>query len=102
MRRNGPSVAENLFTPAFRGTGGIAARSKAGSIRSTVCMTGVAKKTVMRVLVEVGEICADYQDRAYSATLPRGGSNSMGCGRGFIAKQHISKQPTTRWPFALT
>jgi IS1 family transposase len=28
-------------------------------------MTGVAKKTVMRLLVEVGEICADYQDRAF-------------------------------------
>jgi IS1 family transposase len=25
-------------------------------------MTGVAKKTVMRLLVEVGEVCADYQD----------------------------------------
>jgi IS1 family transposase len=35
------------------------------SIRSTVRMTGVAKKTVMRVLVEVGEICADYQDRVF-------------------------------------
>lgn len=29
------------------------------SIRSTVRMTGVAKKTVMRVLVEVGEVCSD-------------------------------------------
>jgi hypothetical protein len=28
-------------------------------------MTGVAKKTVMRVLVEVGEVCADYQDRVF-------------------------------------
>jgi IS1 family transposase len=27
-------------------------------------MTGVAKKTVMRFLVEIGEVCADYQDRA--------------------------------------
>ena len=35
------------------------------SIRSTVRMTGVAKKTVMRVLVEVGEVCADYQDRTF-------------------------------------
>jgi IS1 family transposase len=35
------------------------------SIRSTVRMTGVAKKTVMRVLVEVGEICADYQDQVF-------------------------------------
>ena len=35
------------------------------SIRSTVRMTGVAKKTVMRVLVEVGEVCADYQDHVF-------------------------------------
>src|ERR1039457_3611900 len=35
------------------------------SIRSTVRMTGVAKKTVMRVLVEVGEFCAEYQDTAF-------------------------------------
>jgi IS1 family transposase len=28
-------------------------------------MTGVAKKTVMRVLVEVGEVCADYQDSVF-------------------------------------
>ncbi len=36
------------------------------SIRATVRMTGVAKKTVMRLLVEVGEVCADYQDRVFS------------------------------------
>jgi IS1 family transposase len=35
------------------------------SIRSTVRMTGVAKKTVMRVLVEVGEVCAVYQDQVF-------------------------------------
>src|SRR5438067_13211565 len=35
------------------------------SIRSTVRMTGVAKKTVMRLVVEVGAFCADYQDRAF-------------------------------------
>ena len=28
-------------------------------------MTGVAKKTVMRLLVEVGEVCADYQDQTF-------------------------------------
>ncbi len=33
------------------------------SIRATVRMTGVAKKTVMRFLVEIGEVCADFQDR---------------------------------------
>jgi IS1 family transposase len=35
------------------------------SIRSTVRMTGVAKKTVMRLLVEVGDVCADYQDKVF-------------------------------------
>jgi len=33
------------------------------SIRLTVRMTGVAKKTVMRVLVEGGAVCDEYQDR---------------------------------------
>ena len=35
------------------------------SIRATVRMTGVAKKTVMRLLVEVGEACAVYQDQTF-------------------------------------
>jgi IS1 family transposase len=35
------------------------------SIRATVRMTGIAKKTAMRLLVEVGELCADYQDYAF-------------------------------------
>lgn len=35
------------------------------SIRSTVRMTGVAKKTVMRLLLEVGEVTARYQDKAF-------------------------------------
>jgi IS1 family transposase len=35
------------------------------SIRATVRMTGVSKKTVMRFLVEIGEVCADYQDRVF-------------------------------------
>jgi len=35
------------------------------SIRATVRMTGVAKKTVMRLLVEVGQVCESYQDRVF-------------------------------------
>src|SRR5713101_3691188 len=35
------------------------------SILSTVRMTGVAKKTVMRLLVEVGAVCSNYQDRVF-------------------------------------
>jgi IS1 family transposase len=35
------------------------------SIRATVRMTGVAKKTVMRLLCEIGEVCREYQDSAF-------------------------------------
>src|SRR5260370_1692679 len=35
------------------------------SILSTVRMTGVSKKTVMRLLVEVGAVCSRYQDEAF-------------------------------------
>jgi IS1 family transposase len=35
------------------------------SIRSTVRMTGVAKKTVMRLLLEAGAVAADYQYRVF-------------------------------------
>jgi hypothetical protein len=33
------------------------------SIRATVRMAGIAKKTVMRLLAEIGEVCESYQDR---------------------------------------
>src|SRR5579863_3599607 len=32
------------------------------SVRSTSRMTGVAKGTILRLLAEVGEACADYQN----------------------------------------
>lgn len=35
------------------------------SIRSTVRMTGVSKKTVVRLLVEAGTVAAEYQDRLF-------------------------------------
>lgn len=34
------------------------------SVRSTSRMTGVAKGTILRLLAEVGQACAEYQDRA--------------------------------------
>ena len=35
------------------------------SVRSTVRITGIAQKTVMRLVVEVGGFCAEYQDRIF-------------------------------------
>lgn len=42
----------------------IAALVEGNSIRSTVRMTGVAKGTVLKLLVDLGKACAAYQDRA--------------------------------------
>src|SRR4051794_40024841 len=42
----------------------IGALVEGSSIRSVVRMTGVNKKTVMRLLFEVGVACAEYQDKA--------------------------------------
>jgi IS1 family transposase len=42
----------------------IAALVEGNSIRSVVRMTGAAKNTVAKLLVEVGSACAEYQDRA--------------------------------------
>ncbi|HEY0545685.1 MAG TPA: IS1 family transposase [Pyrinomonadaceae bacterium] len=41
----------------------IAALVEGCSIRSTVRMTGVAKDTVIKLLVDVGTVCAEYQDK---------------------------------------
>jgi hypothetical protein len=35
------------------------------SIRATVRVTGVSKKAVMRLLVDAGNACAEYQDAAF-------------------------------------
>ena len=42
----------------------IAALVEGNSIRSTVRMTGVAKNTVVKLLADIGSVCADYQDEA--------------------------------------
>ncbi len=33
------------------------------SIRSTVRITGVAKNTIVKLLVDLGNACAEYQDK---------------------------------------
>ncbi len=41
----------------------VAALVEGNSIRSTVRLTGVCKKAVLKLLVDLGKACADYQDR---------------------------------------
>ncbi len=43
----------------------IAALVEGNSIRSIVRMTGVSKNTVTKLLADVGEACAAYQDKAF-------------------------------------
>ncbi len=42
----------------------VAALVEGNSIRSTVRMTGVAKNTVIKLLVDLGKACGEYQDKA--------------------------------------
>ncbi len=41
----------------------LAALVEGNSIRSTVRMTGVAKNTIVKLLADVGSVCAEYQDK---------------------------------------
>jgi IS1 family transposase len=43
----------------------VACLVEGNSIRATVRMTGAAKNTVTKLLVELGAACLDYQDRAF-------------------------------------
>src|SRR6266567_8578938 len=42
----------------------IACLVEGNSIRATVRMTGVAKNTVAKLLVDIGRACSEYQDKA--------------------------------------
>jgi len=43
----------------------VAALVEGTSIRATCRMTGVAKNTVVKLLVDLGKACAEYQDKAF-------------------------------------
>src|SRR5438876_11281880 len=38
--------------------------AEGNSIRSTVRITGIAKNTIVKLLLEVAEVCREYQDQA--------------------------------------
>ena len=43
----------------------VAALVEGNSINATVRMTGAAKHTVLKLLADLGKVCAEYQDRAF-------------------------------------
>jgi len=44
----------------------IASLVEGNSIRATVRMTGVAKNTIVKLLVDIGAVCLEYQDKAFN------------------------------------
>src|SRR6266568_6265759 len=42
----------------------VASLVEGNSIRSTARMTGVSKPTILKLLVDLGAVCAEYQDKA--------------------------------------
>lgn len=60
--RSGIMVTMNRL-PTERRAAVVRCLAERNSIRSTVRMTGVAKNTIVKLLVELGTACAEYQDR---------------------------------------
>lgn len=48
----------------------LAALVEGNSIRATCRVVGVSKNTVIKLLVDIGRVCADYQDRVIRALKP--------------------------------
>jgi IS1 family transposase len=61
--RSGIMVNMNRLSPEKRAAV-IASLVEGNSIRATVRMTGVAKNTITKLLVDMGTVCSIYQDRA--------------------------------------
>src|SRR3954462_13240727 len=61
-KRSSIMVSMNRLTTEKR-AGIIGALVEGNSIRSTCRMTGAAKGTVTKLLVDLGAACSDYQDR---------------------------------------
>ncbi len=70
------------------------------SIRATVRMTGVSKKTVMRLLVEVGVVCADYQNRVLRNLTSRRLQVDEMWGFNYCKARNVTSKIATKHPMA--
>ena len=70
------------------------------SIRATVRMTGVSKKTVMRLLVEVGVVCADYQNRVLRNLTSRRLQVDEMWGFNYCKARNVTPKIATKHPMA--
>lgn len=70
------------------------------SIRATVRVTGVAKKTVMRLLVEAGEVCAAYQDAAFRELRSRRMQVDELWGFNYCKRKNVTSEIAAKVPGA--
>ena len=70
------------------------------SIRSTVRMTGTAKKTVMRLLVEIGAVCEAYQDLAFRNLRARRIQVDELWGFNYCKARHVTPEIAAKHPMA--
>ena len=70
------------------------------SIRSTVRMTGTAKKTVMRLLVEIGVVCEAYQDLAFRNIRARRIQVDELWGFNYCKARHVTPKIAAKHPMA--
>ena len=67
------------------------------TIRATCRITGAAKNTVTKLLVDLGEACADYQDET-CGTCPASASSATKSGRSATPRTRTSR-PSTQGEF---
>jgi len=70
------------------------------SIRSTVRITGVSKKCVMRLLREIGEVCADYQDRTLRNVKSRRLQLDELCAFLYCKEKNVTPEIASKYPCA--
>ena len=81
----------------------VAALVERNSIRATVRMTGVAKNTVVKLLVDLGEACAEYHDRhVRSLRVRRLQADEIWCFVGAKAKNVTPEKELAGWGDAWT
>jgi len=70
----------------------IAALVEGNSIRATCRMTGAAKGTVLKLVVDLGKACAAYQDRTLRNLTCKKKSNATRSGRSVMRRNVTSRK----------
>lgn len=70
------------------------------SIRATVRMTGVSKKAVSRLLVEAGNVCAEYQDQMFRNLTTRRLQVDEMWGFNYCKQKNVTEKIASKVPGA--